>query len=126
MLIAHQTGRRLAVLTGLCVALALGSAMHVAAYPVTPDGEPLYLDQGAPPSSTTTPTPSKFGDLKRDSVALKSSRAIDPLPATIVKSSGTDWSGVFFVVAGASLAALALIAAAFVLNGHRRRSAGAH
>ena len=124
MPIAHQTGRRLAVLTGLCVALALGAATHVAAYPVTPDGEPLYLDPRAPQSSTVTPI--EFGDLKRDWVAIKSSRTIDPLPATIVKSSGTDWSGVFFVVAGASLAALALIAAAFVLSGHRRRSAGAY
>ena len=90
MPIAHQTGRRLAVLTGLCVALALGAATHVAAYPVTPDGEPLYLDPRAPQSSTVTPI--EFGDLKRDWVAIKSSRTIDPLPATIVKSSGTDWT----------------------------------
>jgi hypothetical protein len=119
MPIAHQTGPRLAVLTGLCVALALGAATHVAAYPVTPDGEPLYLDRGAPQSSTGTPKPSGFGDLKRD-------RAVDPLPATIATSSGTDWSRVVSVVAGAGFAALALIAAAFVLNGHRRRSARAH
>ena len=64
MPIAHQTGRRLAVLTGLCVALALGAATHVAAYPVTPDGEPLYLDPRAPQSSTVTPI--EFGDLKRE------------------------------------------------------------
>ena len=61
MPIAHQTGPRLAVLTGVCMALALGGATHVAAYPVTPDGEPLYLDRGAPRSSTTTPTPAQFG-----------------------------------------------------------------
>ena len=126
MLMTHRNGRRLAVLTGLCVALALGAATHVAAYPITPDGEPLYLDRGAPQSSTTTPMPNELGDLKREWLAMKSSKPIDPLPATIVTSSGTDWGGVFFVVAGASLAALALIAAAFVLNGHRRRSAGAH
>jgi hypothetical protein len=123
MLITHRNGRRLAVLTGLCVTLALGAATHVAAYPITPDGEPLYLDHGAPQSSTVTPI--EFGDLKRDWVR-KRSTTIDPLPATIVRSNGTDWSGVILVVAGASLAALALIAAAFVMNGHRRRSAGAH
>lgn len=126
MLIANRTGRRLTVLTGLCVALALGSAMQVAAYPVTPDGEPLYLDQGAPQSSTATPIQNEVVDLKRDWPATKSSRAVDPLPATIVRSSGTDWGRVVSVVAGASLAGLALIAAAFVLNGHRRRSARAH
>ena len=94
---------------------------------MTPDGEPLYLDPGAPQSSIVTPTPSEFGDLKRELAwHCSPSRTIDPLPAAIVTSSGTHWNGVFFVVAGASLAALALIAAAFVLNGHRRRSAGAH
>ena len=126
MLIAHQTGRRLAVLTGLGAALALGAATHVAAYPVTPDGQPLYFDQGALQSSPATPMPNELGDLKRDWLAMKSSRAVDPLPATIVRSGGTDWSRVVSVVAGASLAGLALIAAALVLNGHRRRSAGAH
>ena len=126
MLITHRTGRRLAVLTGLCLVLALFTTASVAAYPITPDGEPLYLDRGAPQSSIVTPTPSEFGDLKRERQALPPSKPIDPLPAAIVTSSGTHWNGVFFVVAGASLAALALIAAAFVLNGHRRGSAGAH
>ena len=126
MLMTHRNGRQLAVLTGLCLGLALFTAASVAAYPITPDGEPLYLDRGAPQSSIVTPTPSELGDAKRERPAMQPSRAIDPLPATIVTSSGIDWSGVFFVVAGAGLAALALIAAAFVLNGHRRRSAGAH
>ena len=56
MLITHRTGRRLAVLTGLCLVLALFTAASVAAYPITPDGEPLYLDRGAPQSSIVTPT----------------------------------------------------------------------
>lgn len=126
MLMTHRNGRRLAVLTGLCLGLALGAATHVAAYPITPDGEPLYLDRGAPQSSIATPTPSELGDAKRARPAMQPSREIDPLPATIVTSSGTDWGGVFLVVAGASIAALALIVAAFVLNSHRRHSAGAH
>jgi hypothetical protein len=126
MLIAHQTGRRLAVLTGLCVALTLGAATHVAAYPLTPDGEPLYLDRGAPQSSTATPMPNEFADLKRDWLAMKSSRAVDPQRTTVVTSSGTDSSRMVSVVAGASLAGLALIAVALVLNGHRRRSARAY
>ena len=121
----RRTGSRRAVLAGLFLALGLVSASPVAAYPTTPEGEPLYLDRGAPQSSIVTPTPSELADLKRESPAMEPSKPIDPLPATIVTSSGIDWSGVFFVVAGASLAALALIAAAFVLNGHRR-SAGAH
>ena len=123
MLMTHRNGRRLAALAGLCVALTLGAATHVAAYPITPDGEPLYLDRGTPQSSTVTP--GKFRDVQRERLAIQRSKPIDPLPATIVTSSGTDWSRVF-VVAGASLAALALIAAAFVLSGHRRGSAGAH
>lgn len=124
MLITHRNGRRLVVLTGLCLGLALFTAASVAAYPITPDGEPLYLDREAPRSSIVTPTRSAFGDVKRERLATKRSKPIDPLPATIVRTSGTDWSGVFFGVAGASAAALSLIAAAFVLNGHRRRSGG--
>ena len=126
MLMAHRNGRRLAVLTGLFVALALGAATHVAAYPITPDGEPLYHDRGTPQSSTVGPMPNESAVLRRGSPATRSSKPIDPLPATIVTSGGTDWSGVYLVVAGATVAALALVAAAFVLNGHRRRSAGAH
>lgn len=125
MLMAHRNGRRLAVLTGLFVALALGAATHVAAYPITPDGEPLF-DRGTPQSSTVGPMPNESAVLRRGSPATRSSKPIDPLPATIVTSGGTDWSGVYLVVAGATVAALALVAAAFVLNGHRRRSAGAH
>ena len=56
MPIAHQTadaGSRCSPAS--VVALALWAATHVAAYPVTPDGEPLYLDPRAPQSSTVTP-----------------------------------------------------------------------
>lgn len=65
MLMAHRNGRRLAVLTGLFVALALGAATHVAAYPITPDGEPLYLDRGTPQSSTVGPMPNESAVLRR-------------------------------------------------------------
>ena len=126
MLMTRRNGRQLAVLSGLCLGLALFTAPSAAAYPITPDGDPLYLDRGAPQSSIVTPRPSELADLKRKSPARQPSKPIDPLPATIVTSSGIDWSGMFFVVAGASLAALALIAAVFVLSGHRHRSPGAH
>ena len=118
----HQIGRRLAVLTGLCLTLALCSAAQVAAYPVTPDGEPLYLENGAPPSAVTPAAGSSIGN----GGATRSSTATDAVPVTDITSNGTDWSTAISIVVVASLAVLALIAAAFVLNGHRRRSAGAH
>jgi hypothetical protein len=116
----HWIGRRLAVLIGLCLALALGSAAQVAAYPVTPEGEPLYLETGTPTSSMAPE-----GILAQDGGAPQSSTATDAVPVTDITSSGTDWSPAISIVVVAGLAALALLAAAFVLNGHRRRSAGA-
>jgi hypothetical protein len=116
----HQIRRRLAVLIGLCLALALGSAAQVAAYPATPDGEPLYLETGTPTSSMAPE-----GILPQEGGATQSSIATDAAPVTDITSSGTDWSTAISIVVDASLAGLALLAAAFVLNGHRRHSAGA-
>lgn len=104
MRVDHSNGRRLAGLTGLCTAVALGTAAHVAAYPATPEGEQLYAVTGA-----TEPW-----------------IAPEPVPAAVVTSAGIDWSGVIALAAGAGLAALVVIAAAFVLTDHRRRSAGAY
>jgi hypothetical protein len=111
----HQIWRRLALLTGLCLASTLVSAGTVAAYPVTPEGEPLYVEGGTPTSS-----------MPPEGVYLPQNAGAEPVSATVVASSGTDWGGVIAVVAGVGLAALAVIAAAVVLANHRRRSADAH
>jgi hypothetical protein len=110
----HQIWRRLALLTGLCL-VSLVSTATVAAYPVTPEGEPLYVEGGTPTSS-----------MPPEGVSLPQSSGAEPVSATVVASSGTDWGGVIAVVAGVGLAALAVIAAAVVLANHRRRSAEAH
>jgi hypothetical protein len=47
MSINHQSRRRFALLSGLCATLALIATSNVAAYPVTPEGEPLYADTGS-------------------------------------------------------------------------------
>ena len=48
----RRTGSRRAVLAGLFLALGLVSASPVAAYPTTPEGEPLYLEQSVPGTAT--------------------------------------------------------------------------
>ena len=104
----HQSGRRLAALAGLFLAL-LVTAAPVAAYPITPDGEPLHLESPAPTSS-----------MPPEGISP------DPLSATDFASNSTDWSGAISIAAVSALAALAFIAVAFALTGRRRRSAGAH
>ena len=99
--------RRLATLTGLCATVALVAAGNVAAYPVTPEGEPLYAET-VPTSAPATEVPGNV------------------VPITATASNGTEWSAVIPVAAGASIAALAVLAAALILTGLRRRSAGAH
>jgi hypothetical protein len=121
-MLIHQIWRRLAVLTGLCLATALVSAATVAAYPVTPEGEPLYLQNGTPPSSVATVS----GSVPRAAEATQQSPTPEPVSATVFASSGTEWGSVIAIAAGAGLVVLAAIAAAFVVTNHRRRSAGAH
>ena len=124
MLSTHQSGRRRrAAFAGLCVALALITAAPVAAYPITPDGEPLHLESATPTSSMP---PEGISPPHVVGAATQSSTATDPLPATDFASNGTDWSGAISVAALSALAALALIAVVFALTGRRRRSAGAH
>jgi hypothetical protein len=123
MLITHQPGRRLAALAGLCLALALVTTAPVAAYPITPDGEPLHLESPAPTSSMP---PEGIAPPHVVGGTTQSSTATDPLPATDFASNGTDWNGAISIAAVSVLAALALIAVAFALTGRRRRSAGAH
>jgi hypothetical protein len=110
----HHIWRRLALLTGLCL-VSLVSTATVAAYPVTPEGEPLYVEAGTPTSS-----------MPPEGVDLPQNAGAEPVSATVVASSGTDWGGVIAVVAGVGLAALAFTAAAVALANHRRRSADAH
>jgi hypothetical protein len=120
MLSTHRTGRRLAVLTGLCLALGLASVAPAAAYPITPEGEPLHLE-GAPQSSVT----SGGGSLPR-AAGTQQSLAPVPVSETVLASSGTDWGSVIAVAAAAGLAALAVMGGAFALTNHRRRSASAN
>ena len=122
MPIIHQAPRRLAWLTALGSMLALVAAANVAAYPITPDGEPLNLDTGPARSSSVAPPvqPAPLGS----GAALRSKT--NAVPIAEIASKDTDRSSAIAVLAVASLAALALIAAAFVLTGRRRKSARAH
>ena len=117
----RRTGSRRAVLAGLFVALGLVSASPAGAYPTTPEGEPLYLEESVPVAATPV-----GGAMPRPAGAAQQT----PTPASaeaVYASSGTDWAGVA-VVAGVSvslgLAALALIAVGSLLTS-RRRSARA-
>lgn len=106
----HHSGRRRRVaFAGLCVGLALVTAAPVAAYPITPDGEPLHLESATPTSS-----------MPPEGISP------DPLSATDFASNSTDWSGAISIAAVSALSALAFIAVAFALTSRRRRSAGAH
>ena len=120
MLITDRTARRLAVVTGLSLALALVPAATVAAYPAMPDDEPHYLETALPQSAPLT------DPLLAPDVSATASTARNPVPIAEVAPSGTDRDGAIFLAAGASLAALAGIAAAFALSGHRRASAKAN
>lgn len=117
----HQSGRRLAALAGLFLAM-LVTAAPVAAYPITPDGEPLHIESAAPTSSMP---PEGIASPNGVGATTQPSPATDPLPATHFASTGTDWSGAISIAAVSVVAALALIAVAFTLTGRRRRSAGA-
>jgi hypothetical protein len=119
----RRTGSRRAVLAGLFLALGLVSASPVAAYPTTPEGEPLYLEQSVPVAATPV-----GGTMPRPAGAAQQTPTPGSATEAVYASSGTDWAGVA-VVAGVSvslgLAALALIAVGSLLTS-RRRSARAH
>jgi hypothetical protein len=118
-MLIHQTTRRLAVLTGLCLALTLVTAATVAAYPVMPDGEPVHLYQARSPSvAAASPSSSRAAQ------ATQPSPTREQVSPTIVASSGISSGSVIAVAAG--LAAIALIAGSFALTNHRRRPAGTH
>ncbi len=118
----HQAPRRLALLTALGSMLALFAAANVAAYPITPDSEPLYLDTGRARSAPEV-HPVHAAPLGSGAASRSGTNAV---PIAEVSSNDTDRSSAIAVVAVASLAALAVLAAAFVLTGHRRKSARAH
>jgi hypothetical protein len=120
MLITDRSAARLAVVTGLSLAHTLVPAATVAAYPATPDDAAL--------SSETVPVQSAASTdpLPAPNVGVAVSTTSAPMPTAEVAPSGPDRDGAIFVAAGASLAALAGIAAAFALSGHRRASAKAN
>ena len=129
--------RRLARLTTLCSFLAVVTAANVAAYPVTPEGEPLYADTQA----LVTPAAKDPGESLADASNLvpgdTSGRSFWPHETGV--SVGTSETFADVQVDGSyydpslgrrvatsrpvqSFVALAAVAAAgFALIGHRRR-----
>ena len=120
MLTTHR-GRRLVALTTICASLALVTSATVAAYPITPEGEPLHLEAGATP--TLPATASSTSDVTRTGPAP--STPVNAIAVREISSNGTDWVATG-LTAMASLALLALAAAAFTLTAHRRGSARAN
>ena len=115
----RRTGSRRAVLAGLFLALGLVSASPVAAYPTTPEGEPLSLEQSVPGAATPV------GGAVPSTVGAKQHA---PPPEPVFATNGTDWAAVALaagIAVATGLAALALIAVGSLLTS-RRRSARAH
>ena len=115
-------GRR-AVLAGALLALGLVSASPVAAYPTTPEGEPLSLEQPMPDAATPA-----GGTGPRHAGAAQQTRTPAGATEPVVATSGTDWTGVA-LAAGIAVAAGAAAFALFAVGSHltgRRRSARAH
>lgn len=95
--------------------------MNVAAYPIGPDGEPLYLAPGQ------TPPVQNAGSVQSGPVAADvPSPAGNIVPIEDVSPNGTDRSNVVGAIGVVLVAALAVVAAARVLAGYCRRSAKAH
>ena len=99
---------RTPALTGLSVALALVTAANVAAYPPTPEGDPL-------PAGTPVGEPLQLVEPG----AAPGTPVNDPLAPSEVSSSGVDWSGLILLSGVAGLAVLAVIAAAVFLTAQR-------
>ena len=117
----HRTRHRLALLTALAATLMLVAAANAAAYPIGPDDEPLYLAPGQ------TQPARAVGSVQSGPVAADvSSPAGNVLPIEGISSNGTDRSDVVAAFGVVLVATLAVVAAARVLAGHRRRSAKAH
>ena len=117
MLITHR-GRRLVVLTTTCALLSLASVATVAAYPITPEGEPLHLEAGATP--TLPASASATSDVMRSGAAT--STPANAVPLAEVSTNGTDWVETALTVM-AAIALLALAVAGMTLPGHLRGSA---
>lgn len=117
MLITHR-GRRLVVLTTTCALLSLAAVATVAAYPITPEGEPLHLRAGATPRLPAAASASSDAT----SSGAATSIPANAIPVAEISSSGTDWIETA-LTAMAAIALLALAAAALTLTGHRRGSA---
>ena len=96
MLNLHGNRRRLAVLAGLSLALALAAAPTAAAIPLGPDG-------GYEPDPQLGPVPG----------------VVDPAPTARATSNGRDWSEAGLAVAF-GLAAFAVTAAALLVTVRRR------
>ena len=120
MLTSNHLGRRLAALTTICASLALGTAATVAAYPITPEGEPLHLNTGA----ATSPQPAVVPGASDNTIRAGETAPIpaNAVPLADISNDGTDWIETARTVI-ASLAVLALAVAALTMTGHLRGSA---
>ena len=115
----RRTGGRRAVLAGLFVALGLVPAAPVGAYPTTPEGEPLHLEQSVPGAATAV------GGAVPGTVGAKQQAAPSQ---PVFAANETDWAAVALaagIAVAAGVAALALVAVGSLLTS-RRRSARAH
>lgn len=115
---SNRPWRRLVVLTTICASLTLASAATVAAYPITPEGEPLHLEAGVTP--TLPAADPATSDVMRSGAAT--SPPVNAIAVREISSNDTDWVATG-LTAMASIALLALAAAAFTLTGRRRGSA---
>jgi hypothetical protein len=121
MLGIDRPWHRPAVIVALCTAIALMMSVDAAAYPPGPDGEPLYLENGVAPASAVSVAHNGSG-----TTSLPSRVEAPPAPTPEPARHATERGAATVAVAASGLAALALVAATYVLNGYRRRSAGAH
>ena len=114
---SNHRGLRLAVFTTVCALLTLATVATVAAYPITPEGEPLHLEAGA--------TPALPGTAVATSVVGRSNPAapapVNAVPVEEISSQDTAW-GDEALAAMAALAVLVLVVAALRLAGSRRGS----
>jgi hypothetical protein len=123
----HSPGKSLSLIGSIgAVALALVTPGVVHAYPTMPDGEPIHVAAKpgrVPPVQRSYSTMPPEGI---DGVPVETTEmTLHPTRVVGAESSRSAWNGVGPVVAVSILVALAVIAAAHVLNRHLRRSATA-
>jgi len=116
--LTNHTGRRLAALTTICASLALGTAATAAAYPITPEGEPLHLNAGLTPPPPAVVPGAGDSTLAGETASIP----VNAVPLANVSNDGTDWIETALTVI-ASIAVLALAMAGLIMIRQLRGSA---